>query len=418
MAPNSPGPAARRPVAAMLSISAAALFLLCGYEFVRSVSTSLYIEAYGARNLPWVMALSPVGTLAYVYGYGWLLSRLGARRTLVLTSVLSGIGIAACYLAIRAEIHMATTAIYLLRESYIVLIIEQYWSYINSTLDSKQAKRFNGPICGVASLGAISGGLIVGRMALAMGSEDLLLIAALSLVPAALFGGLAFRLGGEPAPQESSGKKHRGHLALDEFRKHRTLVLLALLIAATQAISTVLDLRFSGLLEEAMPSKNERTAYLGNFYATLNTAAFALQFVAAPLLLRWIPLRLVHLAIPAVHIASCALLLAFPTLSMGAAAYLIFKALDYSIFRAGKEILYIPLPFDARYRAKEVIDAFGYRASKGATSGLAALAGLVFGRLPGAVFALMGIIAAAGWFALMFRLVPRRVAATADGENP
>ena len=45
-----------------------------------------------------------------------------------------------------------------------------------------------------------------------------------------------------------------------------------------------------------------------------------------------------------------------------------FKALDYSVFKAAKEILYIPLPFAARYRAKEVVDVFGYRLSKGGVS--------------------------------------------------
>ena len=45
-------------------------------------------------------------------------------------------------------------------------------------------------------------------------------------------------------------------------------------------------------------------------------------------------------------------------------AFALFKTIDYSTFRAAKEILYIPLSFDARYRAKEVIDVFGYRFGK------------------------------------------------------
>ena len=38
------------------------------------------------------------------------------------------------------------------------------------------------------------------------------------------------------------------------------------------------------------------------------------------------------------------------------------------MFRAAKEVLYIPFSFDVRYRAKEVIDVFGYRAGKGVSS--------------------------------------------------
>ena len=55
------------------------------------------------------------------------------------------------------------------------------------------------------------------------------------------------------------------------------------------------------------------------------------------------------------------------------------------------------------YRAKEVIDAFGYRASKGMTSGLIALAGTItyrvfnIGRLPGSVYPLVALGALGIW---------------------
>ena len=162
------------------------------------------------------------------------------------------------------------------------------------------------------------------------------------------------------------------------FRDIPTLRYLAGLIFVTQMVSAVLDLRFSGLVEAALPVQDERTAYFGHFYALLNACAFVFQFGVAPLLLHFVSLRIAHLSIPVVHLITCGVLLAYPTLTTGALAYLVFKTLDYSVFRAAKELLYIPLSFDARYRAKEVIDAFGYRASKGMTSGLIALAGTIF----------------------------------------
>ena len=57
----------RRPVAGALMVGFAASFLLCGYEFVRSVSTSLFIGAYGAHKLPFVMTLAPLGTFGMVW---------------------------------------------------------------------------------------------------------------------------------------------------------------------------------------------------------------------------------------------------------------------------------------------------------------------------------------------------------------
>jgi ATP/ADP translocase len=51
-----------------------------------------------------------------------------------------------------------------------------------------------------------------------------------------------------------------------------------------------------------------------------------------------------------------------------------FKTLDYSLFRGAKELVYLPLSFDGRYRTKELIDVFGYRSGKAVSSlGIAAL---------------------------------------------
>ena len=392
------GDETRRPVAGALAMGFAASFLLCGYEFVRSVTSSLFIGAYGAHNLPYVMTMAPVGTFLMIWGYGWLLSRFGSRMTLFLTSLISGGGILACYGGIQAGFNPAVAVLYVLREAYIVLIIEQYWSFINSTLRDEEGRKYNGPICGIASVGAICGGLIVGQTAKMLGSEHLLLFAGFSLLPAAGLAWWAYGLGGVPVQD----KEKHGKLALGLFGENPKLRYLAGLIFATQMVSAVLDLRFSGLVEEALPLKDERTAYFGNFYALLNTCAFVFQFGVASVLLRVASLRAVHLGIPVVHLVTCAVLLVYPTLFTGALAYLVFKTIDYSVFRAAKELVYIPLSFDARYRAKEVIDAFGYRASKGVTSGLIATAGALFGRLPGAAYPIvalgtLGIWSWMGW---------------------
>jgi hypothetical protein len=121
-------------VLAALAIALSACCLLCGYEFIRSVSQSLYIKAYGADRLPIVMAMGPIGTLLMVYGYGILLSFAGAKRAIFYTSFLSGLAIVACYLAINTGSRVATGFLYVFREAYIVLLVEQVWAFINSTV--------------------------------------------------------------------------------------------------------------------------------------------------------------------------------------------------------------------------------------------------------------------------------------------
>ncbi|MBI4556411.1 MAG: hypothetical protein HY706_02415 [Candidatus Hydrogenedentes bacterium] len=380
-----------------LAVGGAALFLLCGYELVRSVSASLYIEAYEAKRLPIVMALGPVGTLVLLYGYGWLLSLAGARRTMVISSLVAGLGLIACYLGLLGGSRLATAVLYVLREAYIVILIEQYWSFINSTLTKAQASRLNGPICGLGSVGAVSGSYLVGLTAQRIGSQGMVLLAAVFLIPAALMMLLAYRLGGEPAPSAAEPRATRGKLGLAMFRDYHILRYLAVLIVLTQVVATVLELRFNQIVEVARPLTDERSSYFGYFYGQLNFLAFILQFIGAPLVLRVLPVLAVHALIPAIHLLAGVLLLLRPSLTVAAVAYLLFKAFDYSLFRAAKELFYLPLPFDARYRAKEVIDAFGYRAAKGSAAGLLALAGKFVGTLPGVAYPAIALGAETLW---------------------
>ncbi|MDA0336210.1 MAG: hypothetical protein O2782_13680 [bacterium] len=403
-------------LAAAVAIGGAAFFLLFGYEAVRSASTSLFVGHYGAGALPWVMALSPVGTGVMLYGYGLSLTRLGARRTLVATSLVSAAILALCWASLTVAGGPASALLYVLREGYIVLIIEQYWSFINSTLQPAEAKRVNGPICGIASVGAILGGLTVGRVAPILGTEPLVLITAVTLLPAAALGLYAYRLGGTPRGEQEAGARH-GALALDLFKKHRLLIHIGLLILLTQTVSTVLDLCFNGFLAQAIPVQDERTAYLGDFYAMLNGGAFFMQFLLTPLILQRVQLRHVHMGIPLVHAVAAVFVIIEPRLFTAAAAYVIFKTFDYSLFRAAKEMLYMPLPFDARYRAKEVIDAFGYRASKGVTSALVVVAGWVVGPVPTIAFPIMALLAAGGWQQVAQRATRSAGAMDREGED-
>ena len=161
--------------------------------------------------------------------------------------------------------------------------------------------------------------------------------------------------------------------------------------------------RFNGLVETDITDKDMRTAFYGRFYGQwLGISAFVLQLCAG-IVLRVIPIRILHPGIPVVHLIAGAVLTMAPSLRSGATAFLLFKALDYSLFRAAKEILYIPLSFDARYRAKQVIDSFGYRFAKGGSAGVITLVGFVMA-IPGAVYSITAMVMAILWSGIVLNL--------------
>lgn len=383
--------------ASMAAISISATFLVGGYEFVRTISTSLFIDAYGSAKLPYAMTAIPVTLALLIYCYGRVLSRWGALRTLMASMLFSMLVFMACYLALESGSKAATVVFYTYGQIYIVVLIEQFWSLINSTLKPHQARIFNGPIIGGASIGPIVAGYAINRLAVAVGTEQFILLAAAALVPAALLAYTAYRLAGEPQPSTAERGGIMGHVNLRLFTGSRTLLLLAVVVGITQIVSTVLSLRFYGLVEFSIITKDARTAYIGGFWALTNAACFVLQFIVTPMVLRWVPLRWMHFGIPFVHIISCAVMFMFPGLRTAAIAFLLFKSFDYSLFRASKEILYIPLSYDARYRAKQVIDAFTYRFSKGATAGLLSIVTAAAGSIPGAVYPLIACFSSLAW---------------------
>ena len=352
-------------VAVLMAISA--LFTLAGYEFIRSSSTVLFKSAYGAENLPLVMAAMPVVVFGGVALYGWVLSQLGPRRTLLVTSLGSALFIACCYLILLTGSKTITPVLFLFKEFYIVLLIEQYWSYINSSVQPATARKVNGPVTGIASVGGAIGGLLVGIFAEPLGTELMVLLAALALLPAALVSNMTYRRYGEPVV--AADVPSAGYTGLGLFRHNPILISLFSIVVASQVVAAVLDFKFQSLLSiEYQGNPDKETAFQGRFWGILNTSVLALQFIITPLLLSLIHLRLVHLMMPLVHLIAIGVALVEPTVFTVGLAFFLFKAFDYSIFRAAKEVLYVPLGFDERYRAKEMIDVFGYRTGKGGSS--------------------------------------------------
>ena len=387
-------------VAAMMAVSA--LFTLAGYEFIRSSATVLFKNAWGAENLPLVMAAMPVVVFAGVALYGWILSRLGPRRTLLVTSIGSAMVILACYLILMTGSRAITPILFLFKEFYIVLLIEQYWSYINSSVSPTTARKVNGPVTGIAGIGGAIGGTLVGMSAEPLGTEAMVLLGALALIPAALVSDGTYRLHGEPLQPET--KASHGHLGLSLFRDNPILVSLIAIVVSGQVIAAVLDFKFQSLLSIRFAGlPDQETAFQGWFWSTLNTSVLVLQFVLAPLLLSWLAIRRIHLMMPLIHLTAISVAIANPNVYTVGAAFFLFKAFDYSIFRAAKEVLYVPLGFDERYRAKEVIDVFGYRTGKGGSSVVIVLlqkAGVAMNNY----YLAIGFAVALLWLALVFPL--------------
>ena len=398
-----------------LRMAITAIFTLAGYESLRSAATVLLKTAYGPDILPIAMATTPFITLIGLWAYGKLLTALGPRRTVVTTTLGFSLLIALLFIAIRGGLQPATMLLFWLKEFYIVLLIEQYWSYLNSKLTEPTARRLNGPITGVAGFGSIMGGWIVSIAAVPLGTEALLLIGAATLLPAAWLVNATYRHFGEPAAREKSQSvDQRSALGWSLIRSDRRLAALLAVVLVTQMLSSLLELKFQNLSSLAyVGQRDAETAFQGQFWFYLNSIALFSQFLLTPFLLTRFSLRQVHLLMPTIQLGAIGWALLAPSLWSVGAAFMAFKTLDYSLFRGAKELVYLPLSFDGRYRTKELIDVFGYRSGKAISSlGIAALQRTGFELtayfLP-AAFALGTL-----WMGLTLPMTTKRITSTDD----
>lgn len=397
----------RHVAAAVFLAGLSAMFLFCGYEFIRSPAESIFIDQFGAEGKPYAIACVPFMMAAMIYGYGRLLSAFGAKKAMAVSMLASAAFFVLAWLLLGRVGKWLAFLLLVFKESYVVIISEQYWSFINSVLKDEEGKVFNGPVAGLGALGSLTGGWLLGRYVMGTGTELFVLFAAFAILPAVWLCWLGYERAGEPKPaaDEAGGKK--GHLHLSILTENRTVLFIAFIIFSAQVVATALDFRFTQLVQDYMPLKDQRTAYLGNFWMYVNVFSFSMQFLATPFLLRYVPRRGILTAIPAVHIVSCLLLFIYPSLGLASAAFLLFKGMDYSIFRASKETLYIPFSYDTRYRAKQVADAFTYRFAKGLTalwvSGLKTVGAIAPGFYPA-----LGVVFSGAWLLMSFPLTAKR----------
>jgi AAA family ATP:ADP antiporter len=395
-ADSDPQPAS--PAKPVMAITAAGTLAMAGYEMVRSASASVFLAHHSAARLPEALMLVPLAMFVFTWLFSVALRRLGPDRTFAATLLLSGLVLAGAAAAVRRGIPGAPFLLYIFAQAYIVFIVEEVWAFINSLFVPAQGKRWNGVIIAVSTAGSVTGGILTGRLSVAVGSERIVWIAAGLTVAASLLGRLAFRLAGErPAPPDRPPAKLADHFAWDQLCTNPTIRRLALIVIAAQSVAVLLDIAFHQALQAAVPQQDPRTALLGYFWSAVNFFALALQLGLCPFLLSRVPLRRVHGAIPLLFGLAALAAVAFPILPVLGAVFFISKTVDYSVFRAAKEVLYIPLSFTARYRAKMTVDALIYRSSKGVVSALLSLSGRAFGFLPLRLYPLLVVFLCGGW---------------------
>jgi ATP/ADP translocase len=137
-----------------------------------------------------------------------------------------------------------------------------------------------------------------------------------------------------------------------------------------------------------------------------NAVSACIQFFGLRQMFKRLPVGNVLLMMPcAVSLLALGALTSF-RLQTVAGAFMAFKILEYSVYVASKEMIFIPLSFEARHVAKEYIDVVAYRLGKGGMNAvLSALQILVLGASFSAYqLEALSFVCSSVWFSAAYKL--------------
>lgn len=364
----------------------ASFFINGEYAIIRPVSNAVFLTSYGSAALPYAwMAGLPLNFLVVAL-YNKYLPKLGCFRMFAVITV-SVMTVSALGGLWMHRISWLPFVYYLWKEVYIMLMFQQLWSVINSVIPFGKARYLYGMFFGVGALGATCFSILPGFFAVRLGSESLL-FATLPIYLALGFSyyfalkhtsvGVGMKLDEEK--QKTSLNAFLHGLRLIGASKYLTFILLIVILM--QISSTLIDFQFNTILEKTIEQKDLRTQYTGRILGIVHMATICLQLFGSFLLVQFLGLRSSHFLIPVLLCSNAIAFQIFPLFGVISFAYISVKSCDFSVFGIIKEMLYIPLKSDEKFRAKAVIDVFAYRSSKALASflilGLQTMLGVAF----------------------------------------
>ncbi|KAG6559924.1 MULTISPECIES: Npt1/Npt2 family nucleotide transporter [Candidatus Rhabdochlamydia] len=341
-------------------------FILADYSIIYPVSNSLFISTYGTRFFPYAWLVSIPLNLLLVGLYNKYLPKLGCLKTyLILAS--SVVTINYCCALLIKQYSFLSFFLYVWKDVYIMLMFQQLWSVIHSTVSLKRAKYLYGIFFGVGGLGSLSGSLLPGFFAMKVGSESLLYMTLplyLCLTAAFILTLKQSNAGASLLLKEKKDAKDALMHGIQLILNSRILVFIALSVLFMQLSATLIDYQFNTFLEKFITVKDLRTEYTGRMQAIGLSFTVFMQFFGTYLLVQRVGIKRLHIALPFILCIMSILCFLFPSFGIVTFTVILLRSYNSSLFSIIKEMLYIPLNPDQKFRAKAFIDVFLFRFAK------------------------------------------------------
>jgi AAA family ATP:ADP antiporter len=391
--------------------------LLCGYYILRPMRDAMGI-AGGVERLHWLFTGTFVAMLAAVPLFGWVTSRLPRRRFLPYVYYFFIANLLVFYVLLGAEgSHVyAARAFFIWTSVYNLFVVSVFWSFMADLYTNAQAKRLFGFVAAGGSAGALAGPVLAATLARPLGTPALLLVSAAFLGVAVLcihrlLAWSAEQRGDTPAEKRSAETRPLGGgvvAAIPLVLRSPYLLGIALFMLLFTTASTVLYFQQAQIVRDAFASSEERTSVFAAVDFAVNALTITIQVLLTGRLVRALGVAWTLAIVPVLLGLGFVALGFAPVLGVIVAVQILRRAGDYAITRPAREMLYVVLGREEKYKAKNFIDTVVYRGgdavSAWAFAGLRAM-GLSLGAI-----AFVAVPVAGLWAWLAYRLGRRQEA--------
>jgi ATP:ADP antiporter, AAA family len=381
------------------------LLLLAAYYIIKPVREALILSGEGAEVKSYAAAGQAIMLLGLVPAYGLLADRLPRRGLLNAVTAFFVLCLVVFYGLTKANVSVGVV-FFLWVGIFNLMIVAQFWSFANDLYTKEQGERLFVIVAFGMSLGAVVGSVLAGEIIPLVGVPQALLVAAGILIAAAAVSNVV---------DARERAKHETHLPLHlttaelpaatgEYQVQRMedaqkltvslpgigpasrrgtfrlvfgsryLLLIAFLMLIVNWVNTtgeyILGRTVASAAEAAVASGSAGglavPEYIARFYSefflVVNVVGLLVQLFVVSRILKYLGVKVAILVLPLIALTGYTILAFAPILALVRAVKIAENATDYSIQNTVRNILFLPTSRDEKYKAKQAIDSFFWRA--------------------------------------------------------
>ncbi|PVV09349.1 MAG: MFS transporter [gamma proteobacterium symbiont of Ctena orbiculata] len=349
--------------------------LLSSYYILRPIRDEMGVIA-GVEKLHWLFTATFFAMLLVVPLFGYVTSRLRRKQFLPYVYYFFISNILIFYLLFESGFSQVYTAriFFVWLSVFNLFVVSVFWSFMTDLYKDEQAKRLFAIIAAGGTIGAITGPLLTALLVQSLGKAPMLLISAglLGLSVNSIYRLVAWQQTQNGVKQTRQlHEEPMGGAILDGIRLALSspyLLGICLLMLLFTLLSTFLYFQQAQIVKEAFSNSETRTALFAAIDLSVNVLTLLLQIFITSRLVKGVGLSITLALIPLLLALVFIMLGLFPTLATLITVQIMRRAGNYAIMRPAREMLYVVLSREEKYKAKNFIDTVVYRGGDAVSS--------------------------------------------------